>query len=191
MINENFVLTVDNVFTKKECKKLMNLYNTSDNFKSEHGGIYTNSDGSIGYHFVDINVNSFLYNHKINQILDLYIKKYPEINMTSSYWALTTLRFKFFKKGDSFNNWHCEHSLVHPNRILGIQIYLTEHDCGTEFYNKKTILSKIGRVCIFPAFFTHIHRGQADLLKNRMIITGYFNFIKLGPHDKNKEKHND
>jgi hypothetical protein len=184
MINENFVLTVDNVFTKEECEKLINLYNNNDAFESKHGGTHINPDGSIGYHFVDIDINLFLYSHKINNALNLYRKKYPEIDMTSSIWSLTTLRFKLFKKGNSFNNWHSEHCMTHLNRILGIQIYLTEHDCGTEFYNKKTILSRIGRVCIFPAFFTHTHRGQPDFLKDRMIITGYYNFIEYGPYDQ-------
>jgi len=185
MINDNFVLTVDNIFTKKECEHLINICNNDDTFKSKHGGIHTNPDGSIGYQFVDIDINSFAYNHKINEATNLYMKKYPEVDMTSSHWALTTLRFKLFKKGNSFNNYHSEHCITHSNRILGIQIYLTEHDCGTEFYrNKQIIESKVGRVCIFPAFFTHTHKGQPDFLKDRMIITGYYNFTEKGKFDQ-------
>ena len=77
--------------------------------------------------------------------------------MTSSRWTLDTLRYKFFKKGQSFKNYHSEVSLTTPNRVLSLQIYLTSHKCGTEFYrDKQTIESKVGRVCIF-LLILHIH----------------------------------
>ncbi len=175
MINENFVLTVDNVFTKKECEKLINLYN-KNLFKET---------GLLNYDCCDINVDLFPYASELNNIINLYIEKYPEVDMTASYWILNRLRFKLFKKGNSFSSWHSEHNITNSNRILAIQIYLTEHNCGTEFYyNKKTILSKIGRVCVFPAYFTHTHRGQPDFIKDRMIITGYYNFVEKGKNEK-------
>jgi len=58
-------------------------------------------------------------------------------------------------------------------------IYLTEHNCGTEFFNGDYIKSEIGRLVIFPSYFTHTHRGQkCPNNKTRYIITGYVNFIK-------------
>lgn len=184
MINEYHVLTADNIFTKEECENLINLYTNNNSYQ----GIHTNPNGSVGYYYNDIDINSFPYSHVINNFLNLYTEKYPEINMTSSYWALSTLRFKYFKKGNSFDNFHSEHSITHSQRVIGIQIYLTEHDCGTEFfYLKKTIKSKVGRVCIFPAYFTHTHKGQPDFLKDRMIITGYYNFVERGKHDHSNE----
>ena len=173
MINENFILTVDDVFTKEDCEKLISLYNKN---------LTVNKDTS--YDFLDINVDSFLYLNKFAEVLEMYKTKYEEVDMTASYWALNTLRFKLFKKGDCFSQWHSEHCFSHQYRVLSMQLYLTEHNCGTEFYNnKKTILSKIGRVCIFPAYFTHTHKGQPDFLKDRMIITGYYNFTEKGKNE--------
>ena len=70
-----------------------------------------------------------------------------------------------------------------------IQIYLSKHNCGTEFYFKKVIKSEIGKVVLFPAFYTHTHRGQVcPENKNRYIITGYFSFYK--PSEKEEDKRN-
>ena len=172
-MNENFILTIDDVFSKQECEILINSC-------LEH----VIFDKNINFSYCEIDVISFPFLFKLNNNINLYIKKYPEINMTYSYWQLNHLRFKFFKKSESFVNWHSEHSMDSPYRILALQIYLTEHNCGTQFYyNKKTILSKIGRVCMFPAYFTHTHKGQPDFDKDRMIITGYYSFTKK---DKNE-----
>ena len=171
--NKNFILTVDNFLDKKECKHLLNLY--KKNLKE------TSIVSKNNYLYNDINVSEFKYLTKLQNLTKLYIKKYPEANMTSSFWELTHLRFKLFKKGKSFSNFHSEVTMSSPYRFLSLQIYLTEHNCGTEFfYNKKTILSKIGRACIFPAYFTHTHKGQPDFNKERCIITGYYSFYKKG-----------
>ena len=172
-MNENFILTIDDVFSKQECEILINSCLDHIIF-----------DKNKNFSYCEIDVISFPFLFKLNNTINLYIKKYPEINMTVSYWELAHLRFKFFKKGESFVNWHSEHSMDSPFRVLALQIYLTEHNCGTQFYyNKKTILSKIGRVCMFPAYFTHTHKGQPDFDKDRMIITGYYSFTKKGKNE--------
>ena len=175
-MNENYILTTDNVFTKKECNNLINSFKE----KTVKG------NDNWNYNFYDIDVENFIYLNKLNEIIDLYIKKYPEVNMTSSYWKLVNLRYKVFEKNKGFTNWHSEHSFNYPYRILSLQIYLSNHNCGTEFFsNKKTILSKVGRVSIFPAYFTHTHKGQICMEnKKRHIITGYISFYKKGPNNE-------
>ena len=63
------------------------------------------------------------------------------------------------------------------------KIYLyptTKGYMQTLFYNKKVIKSEIGKLVIFPSYFTHTHRGQkCPDKKNRYIITGYVNFLDL------------
>lgn len=54
---------------------------------------------------------------------------------------------------------------------------------------QKVIKSEIGKVVLFPAFYTHTHRGQVcPENKNRYIITGYFSFYK--PSEKEEDKRN-
>ena len=174
-MSEDFILVEDNVFSKKECENIITKYsNKTTKAKKE----------MLDYFFLTVSLNDFGYEDKINKVLNSYKNKFEEINKTSSLWCLGDLRFKHFKPGHSFNKWHSEHCLTYPNRVLSLQIYLSEHDCGTEFYNGKVIKSKIGRVTIFPSYFTHTHRGQVcPDKKDRYIITGYYNFNKKGKYE--------
>ena len=169
--NKNFLLTVDDLFTKKECEHLLNTYNKNL--------ILPEKNSHYNYLYKDIEVNTFPFLEKLVKITCLYRKKYPESDLVAMPWKLNYLRFKLFKKGKSFVNFH---SVIFKNtfhRFLSIQIYLTNHKCGTEFFRThKTISSKIGRVCIFPAYFTHTHKGQPDIKKERAIITGYYTFYE-------------
>ena len=52
---------------------------------------------------------------------------------------------------------------------------------GTEFFNNEVIQSELGKVVLFPAYFTHTHRGQVcPEKKDRYLLTGYLEFFKKG-----------
>jgi hypothetical protein len=56
--------------------------------------------------------------------------------------------------------------------------YLNDvNDGGTEFlYQKITSPAKKGLTLIWPADWTHTHRGQISKTKEKSIITGWFNY---------------
>jgi len=169
----DWILTKDNIFSDQECDELINLYKPLSKFDGEDIKYYS---------FLELDPNKFKYDYKINYLLDEYVKQYPEAGKTASIWTMTTMRFKHFKPGESFYTWHSENNMTYPHRVLAMQIYLSNHNCGTEFSNyNKTIKSDIGKVVLFPAYFTHTHRGQiCPENKDRYIITGYVNFIQRG-----------
>ena len=79
-----------------------------------------------------------------------------------------------------FENWHSEHSIENSNRILNFMIYLSTHDCGTQFLDKRIIKSEKGRLAILPSYFTHTHRGMpCPEGKDRYMFGGYFNFSSM------------
>ena len=121
----DWILTKDNAFSEQECDEIINTHKENGVFDNER----------TGYSFVDLNVNKFKYASNINYLLDEYVKQYPEAGKTTSVWSLTDMRFKHFKPGDSFSHWHSENSMTYPHRVLAMQIYLSNHNCGTEFYN--------------------------------------------------------
>ena len=88
-MNNSFVLTVDNFFTKKECKDLLKTYKV--NLKLEE---------KLGYLYNEIIIQEFKFLDKLLKLINLYKKTYPEVDMTASGWALTNLRFKLFKNVD-------------------------------------------------------------------------------------------
>jgi hypothetical protein len=167
----NYTMEIFNVFSKEECLDVINQYNR-------------NLKENVFYKDTDIDCSKFKYIKKINNCIDVYKKEYPAINLTASKWRLDRLTFKAFLNGGNFGPWHSEHSMCYPNRVLALQVYLTNHNCGTQFFSKKIIKSEIGKVLLFPAYFTHTHRGQScPEKKDRYIITGYYLFYEKGKHE--------
>jgi len=171
---DKFTLIIDNVFTPEECNNMIEKYS-----------IDVDRNNYSDYNFKDIhNFDDIL--PKLMSAINQYITINPEINLVASKFGLQNFRFKHFKPGSSFKDWHSEHCLTYPHRILSVQMYLSNHRCGTEFYNNEYIESKIGRVAIFPAYFTHTHRGQTcPDNKDRYIITSYVSFYEKGDKELN------
>jgi len=172
-MSKNFILEQKNLLTKKECNYLIKecKKRTQSAEHKDHGYVFLDLEGTQT--FVELT-------NLILPILKKYVKKYPEVNLTKNKWALTNMRFKHFKPNKFFEKFHSEHSWEHSTRILNVQIYLSDHNCGTEFFDGKVIKSEQGKVAIFPSYFTHTHKGQkCPNKKHRYIITGYFNFLDL------------
>ena len=77
--------------------------------------------------------------------------------------------------GGGFHDWHYENSglEVSPRKLV-IQLYLNTIEEGgeTEFlYMNKRIKAKQGRLIIFPAGFTHTHRGNPPIGQDKYIVS--------------------
>ena len=63
--------------------------------------------------------------------------------------------------------WHCEvNNISEARRFLLCMLYLNDVDEGgeTEFlYQSKRIEPIVGKTLIWPAYFTHLHRGNPPL----------------------------
>jgi hypothetical protein len=58
--------------------------------------------------------------------------------------------------------------------------YLNDvHDAGgTEFFHQKlTVLPRKGLTLIWPADWTHTHRGIVSPTEEKYVITGWFDFV--------------
>lgn len=170
-MENNFILIEENILTHYECDIIINYFKDKT--------IKETSENGINYAFFkeeDYKTLSFLQN-KIKNLIDNYIKKYDELMFIDNF-LLNDFRFKHLKPGNFFKKWHSEQSTKNKGRIFCLQIYLSDHNCGTEFYNGKVVLSKRGRSVIFPAYFTHTHKGQmCPEYKDRYLLGGYANFV--------------
>ena len=131
------------------------------------------------YFFKGEEILKFLPNFgkRVQFLLDTYTKKYPEVKYSPSYFTLRELRLQRYLPGDSFSNWHFEHGYNTQYRVFNFILYLSDNNCGTEFYTGELEKTEPGKVLMFPTQFTHCHRGTPDLDgKERYIITGYFNY---------------
>ena len=108
-----------------------------------------------------------------------YVQKFDVISGLSSHNSFSA-RIQKTKIGGGYHTWHCEtDSRFTSNRILGWMLYLNDVEEGgeTEFlYQHKRIKPKTGSLVIWPAAFTHTHRGNPPLTNTKYIITGWVEF---------------
>ena len=76
-----------------------------------------------------------------------------------------------------YHAWHCEHSAYSPDRSMAWMVCLQPAEEGgeTEFlFQSKRIKLDVGSLLIWPAGYTHKHRGNPPLKGRKIYITGWF-----------------
>jgi hypothetical protein len=124
-----------------------------------------------GDNVIDIFMNS------LQNCFDDYTKKYDILE----YYNLlcTSVKMQKTVPGAGYHHWHCEQGKDRDAaRCLVYSAYLNDiDDAGeTEFlYQKLRIPPKENTMVIWPAAFTHTHRGNVvHGIKSKYIITGWF-----------------
>ncbi|ASE99772.1 putative prolyl 4-hydroxylase [uncultured virus] len=169
----NHVLQIHDFLSTEECDRILDKYKTQtvDDKAYEH----------TGYQYCIMNCADdvdWIIKSKEGKAIKMYLDAFPEAEWTPHAWRLEELLFKHWKPGSYFHNWHSENCLQHPYRVLNFQIYLSDHNCGTQFFNEQVIKSDKGKMVMFPAYFTHTHRGQAcPHNKDRYMLGGYFHYF--------------
>ena len=77
--------------------------------------------------------------------------------------------------GQGYHRWHCEQA-KHSHRVAACMMYLNDDFEGgeTEFlYQNKRIVPKRGQFLIWPATYTHAHRGNPPLSGKKYITTSW------------------
>ena len=117
--------------------------------------------------------------------IEKYREKYDYLNSIDkiSQWRLcpsyNIQRYNGEEEG--FFSLHNETSGSYPYRMLAWMVYLNDAECGTEFpYQEKTVTPKIGRTVIWPAAWTHPHRGVTPNVGLKYIATGWFYHLPKG-----------
>ena len=165
----NWVHIVNDALSNKDCDFLIkdSLPKTKDTLKEPWN-----------YSYYDLPHND-LTDNLSKKLIDEYVKIYPEINLTFDKWSVEGFTFKEFKPGCYYNAFNSEQSISNP-RVLSILVYLSDHNCGTEFYNGLMIQSVKGRAMIFPPYWTHTHRGQpCPDKKPRYVLSAYATFERI------------
>ena len=120
------------------------------------------------------------YRKHLQESLDKYIKIYIDANNYSRFKIVEDYNIQHYPIGGGFKTWHFESaSLASIRRILVFMTYLNDvPDGGTMFkYQNITTPAKKGSTVIWPAGFTHTHKGQISHTKEKFIVTGWWSLI--------------
>lgn len=189
--HSDFVGVYENIFPSDLCDQIIKL-------ASQHELLprHPKEGGSLIKHDFGNNINNFQKNftneitYHLKLCIDKYTNKYP---FFKHYFPLipTGYQYQSTPPTGGYHIWHAESvGLKHRNRVAVWTLYLNDINEGgeTEFlYQSLRIPPKKGTICIFPAGYTHLHRGNPPLSKTKHIITGWIEYVELENIETNKK----
>tara|TARA_B100000212_G_scaffold327816_1_gene291454 strand:- start:370 stop:927 length:558 start_codon:yes stop_codon:yes gene_type:complete len=175
-----------NILSKESCKEIIKFFKKDRRHKLgfTSGGINTKTKQSTDLYctFSDNQWDSYskLIEPSVVKFANNIKEKYPFLNTGTDYWRNSnSYNIQYYKDNQGYFTLHCEQSSTCPHRMLAWMIYLNDAKCGTEFPYQKTILSaERGKGAIWPATWTHPHKGVTPNIGNKYIVTGWFEFYK-------------
>lgn len=113
------------------------------------------------------------------EIYPLYVKKYSYLKSIGPHTILD-VKIQKTKVGEGYHTWHCENAFMNArNRIMAFMVYLNDVQEGgeTEFlYQKCRFKPEKNTLLLWPAQYTHVHRGNPPLSNDKYIITGWIEY---------------
>jgi hypothetical protein len=194
-MHTDFIGIFDNILTTADCQAFVDYF---DSMKSLNL-VYTRQGLKDAPAHKKQDETAFVLEHtnlpihKRNPIMETFVDKFWPCyeNYVTEYSILgdiethgmVSCRLQKTLPGQGYHQWHFEAAGSSVStRIVAWSVYLNDVDHGgeTEFlYQKRRVSAKTGRVLIWPAGYTHVHRGNPPLSGEKYLLTGWLEF--MGP----------
>ncbi len=179
---EGFIGIFDNVLPDNYITDIIKYFEELDNT----GFIQATKD-YIPAHERDMGEVQFIEQHMIHRVHGIFLQDFFKM-VWEDIWPIYTnkfsilknarmeadgLKMKRIKPGGGFHDWHYESGKDQPARKVVIQMYLNDIDEAgeTEFlYQNKRFAPKKNRVLVWPADWSHTHRGNPPIGKTTKYI---------------------
>lgn len=187
---KNFVGIFKNAFSKEFCQKTIKHY--EDMVASGHGQTRVFSENAVRTNKDDVQI----FAHEINYIplnfaakefnnlfwetcFPIYEQEYSVLKESGRH-SNYSFKIQKTKIGGGYHVWHYEsNNREMSHRLLTWILYLNDVEEGgeTEFlYQHMRVKPEQGTLVIWPAAFTHTHRGNPPLSNEKYIVTGWTEF---------------
>lgn len=191
---ENGIAVYDNVINQNACNDIINYFESVRNlnlvFNQESyasGPSHVNrKDQSVFMLTPDI-LTLDKTQPIFNSFLEGFWKAYEDYSkefsvlQTAGKHGFYQIRIQKTEPGGGFHNWHFEnYDAITCTRVVTWMFYLNDVEAGgeTEFlYLHQRISPKAGRLVVWPASYTHTHRGNPPLSGAKYIITSWLSFF--------------
>lgn len=191
--HDNFIGIYEDLFPPEYCEKAIRYFEdmtesgfvfsrqqTSQNTKTQKSdlALFSHSETEI-----NLNGTKILQRQFNETFWGVAYKSYASVySVVDENGSHASYSFKLQKTnpGEGYHVWHFEaDTRTNCNRLLTWMLYLNDVEEGgeTEFlYLHKRIKPKAGTLLIWPAAFTHTHRGNPPLSGSKYVITGWTEF---------------
>tara|TARA_B100000965_G_scaffold394022_1_gene405685 strand:- start:25 stop:630 length:606 start_codon:yes stop_codon:yes gene_type:complete len=138
---------------------------------------------------IDMTIPRYIKDKRITDYVDALAEVTREY---CNYWTmLKTIHWdliedfniQWYPKSGGFKKLHCERNSAHPectNRVMAWMTYLNDiHDGGETFFDVQQckVAPRKGLTLVWPADWTHMHKGYPAPTEEKMIITGWYDLI--------------
>ena len=185
MFDPNFIGIYDDAISSTECDTIIKWSETNDWWRGSFG------DDEIDFTMkkawqISTNVIEPPYyvqdiiRKGLNNSIVIYKETYSDVNRGAGCtWNVQSYyNIQKYDPGDGYYGLHCENDGIGSrNRVLAWMFYLnTVTDKGGTYFSSydKTIKAKKGRLVIWPAYWTHSHKGIPSPTQTKYIATGWY-----------------
>jgi hypothetical protein len=188
--HQAFIGTYKNVVDKKFCDDLIQFFENSIDREDlnyytgeqQYGGPFIRKDFSLNLESAPETKWSQHINDVLFKCLDEYknvffvCKQVHNLDYTNTY-----VKMQRTPPRGGYHVWHCEvNSIAGVDRVLAWILYLNDVPYGegeTEFlWQGIRIQPEVGKLVIWPAQFTHTHRGNPIYNCTKYIATGWIEY---------------
>ena len=117
------------------------------------------------------------YQAELNGFIDLYLDKYKFFEYGGMFTSRHLPQIQWYKPGEGYHKWHIDGAqMASCDRAMVYMTYLNDvtEGGGTMFYHQKVTTKAVkGKTLIFPAGYTHLHKGEISKTQHKYIITGW------------------
>jgi len=190
---KDFIAIYRDVYPDGYCQHLIEQFDLLESngagvnrLKGENAQRHVKNDHQIGLSLKGHNIERFndkpvtnIFFDGLQQCYESYAANYSVL--TSGKIRASEMKMQRTAPGGGYHVWHCEqNSNEQAARVLVYMLYLNSlksEDAGeTEFLYQQTRISpQENTMIVWPAAFTHAHRGNTVFGENsKYIVTGWF-----------------
>jgi hypothetical protein len=184
-----FIELYENAFSKEFCEKVIDYFENMHKSGASHNRLKSENASSIkkeDYAFIPNEEDYLKLDFSLNLVAEfnaIFWNKFQEyqnkFSVLETFGQFANYAFKIQKTeiGGGYHIWHCENGARAQLTRVGVwMLYLNDVEEGgeTEFlYQHKRFKPKTGTLVIWPAGYTHTHRGNPPLSNTKYIVTGW------------------
>lgn len=190
---KNFIGIYKNVYPEGYCRHLISEFDRmetagagANRIQSEGAKRHQKNDYQLNMSLKGHDVFSFNGESPVNMFFDGLQRCYDEYTsvfstLSHSQIRATSMKMQRVEPGGGYHVWHSEQGNGdQAHRVLVYMLYLNTlepHEAGeTEFlYQKERYNPTENTMILWPASYTHVHRGNTVLGdRSKYIVTGWF-----------------
>ena len=191
--HDHFIGIYENVFSEQFCEKAIKYFEDAqktgfcyDRRKFEGALAHQKDDSTVFPHY-ETQVDLLTTQNLITEFNDIfwnvcysdYSNKFSALKDAEKH-SIFCCRAQKTEVGGGYHVWHFESSIrATSHRLMAWMVYLNDVEEGgeTEFlYQHMRVKPKAGTLLLWPAGYTHTHRGNPPLSNSKYILTGWVEY---------------